>query len=298
MAAGADPQMKAAACIALLIGIAAVSPLGGQQPLFRSGIDVVRIDASVTDGRSAVAGLTKSHFAITDNGVPQTVESVSLDTVPLSLMLVLDTSESLRGEALTALIAAARSLVGSLTVEEPATLITFADQVRLAVPTTRDRKPMMTALTGLIAAGATSVNDAIVLSLLHKPIDTSDTRPVMMVFSDGRDTSSWLSGADAQAAVRRSGMLVHVVELRAPLGYRTNLAREVARSGGGRVWSATSAGALKELFGEVLNELRARYLITYHPTGVSRVGWHDVKLTLKDARGDVTARPGYFATPQ
>ena len=43
-----------------------------------------------------------------------------------------------------------------------------------------------------------------------------------------------------------------------------------------------------------VSESRARYLITYSPTGVSREGWHDVKVTLKNARGEVTARPGYF----
>jgi len=52
---------------------------------------------------------------------------------------------------------------------------------------------------------------------------------------------------------------------------------------------------LRELFGKALNELRARYLLTYSPAGVSREGWHDVRVTLTNARGDVTARPGYFA---
>jgi hypothetical protein len=54
------------------------------------------------------------------------------------------------------------------------------------------------------------------------------------------------------------------------------------------------ASDLKDLFGKALNELRARYLVTYSPNGVSREGWHDVKVTLKNARGDVMARPGYF----
>ena len=48
----------------------------------------------------------------------------------------------------------------------------------------------------------------------------------------------------------------------------------------------------------MLDELRARYLITYYPSGVARDGWHDLKVTLKRARGDVTARPGYFVAAQ
>jgi Ca-activated chloride channel family protein len=285
--------MTRAAIVSLVAAVAVASP-AAQRPTFRAAVDVVRIDASVMNGRSAVGGLTKDHFAITDNGVPQAIDSVTLDRVPLSLLLVFDTSESLLGAPFTALIAATHRLIDNLRPDEAATLVTFSDQVRVAVPTTYDRAPLRAALNGLTAAGATSINDAIVLSLLHRPPSTPDTRPVMLVFSDGLDTASWLKSGQAQAAVRRSGMLVHVVELRTRAG-ATNFAREVARAGGGRAWSATSAGALRELFGQVLDELRARYLITYYPSGVSREGWHDVKVTLKNTRGDVTARPGYFA---
>ena len=280
--------------IAVLVAAAAASVSARQRPTFRSGVDVVRVDASVMNGRSAVGGLTKDHFTITDNGVPQTIDSVSLDRVPLSLMLVLDTSESLRGQPIAALTAATRRLIDSLRPDEAASLVIFSDQVRLSVPHTHDRAPLLAALTGLIAAGATSINDAIVLALLHRPPQTAETRQVMIVFSDGQDTASWLRSGQAQEAVRRSGMLVHVVELRPEAG-ATNFAREVAKAGGGRAWSATSAGALRELFEKVLEDLRSGYLITYYPSGVSRYGWHNVKVTLKNARGEVTARPGYFA---
>ncbi len=89
-------------------------------------------------------------------------------------------------------------------------------------------------------------------------------------------------------AARRSGVLIHVVEL---------FTFDLARAGGGRRWSAESSRDLRELFGRVLNELRARYLLTYYPSGVTRAGWHDVKVSVKNARGDVTARPGYFIPP-
>ena len=294
MAAAASSRVMRAAIALLAALAAAASSSATQQPIFKSGIDVVRVDASVMNGRSAVGGLTKDHFVITDNGVRQVIDSVSLDRVPLSLMLVLDTSESLRGQPIAALIAATRRVIDNLRPEEAAALITFSDQVRLAVPLTHDRTSLLAALTGLTAVGATSINDAIALALMHRPPQTPQTRPVMIVFSDGQDTASWLWSAQALAAVRRAGMLVHVVELRNEEG-TTNFAREVARAGGGRAWSATSAGALRELFERVLEELRAGYLITYYPSGVSREGWHDVKVTLKNARGEVTARPGYFA---
>lgn len=272
------------------------------QPLFRAGVDVVRIDVSVMNGLSPVAGLTADRFAVTDNGVPQEIESASLDTVPLSLTIVLDTSASMEGERLRDLIDATTTLVKGLRNEDAASLVTFSESVRFEVPMTHDRARLLSSLTGLVATGYTSLNDAAFLAMQSQPIDAAEARPVLLIFSDGRDTSSWLSSAQLIDAAKRSRMLTHVVELMgAPEGglFRpSEVLGELASAEGGRRWSAQSSRDLRDLFGKVLNELRTRYLLTYTPRGVAREGWHDVKVTLKAVRGDVTARPGYFVAPQ
>ena len=288
---------------AVLISASAAMISADQQPVFRASVDVVRIDVSVMNGLNPVAGLKAGDFVLTDNGVPQALDSVSLDSVPLNLMLVLDTSGSLAGERLTHLIDAVNGLVKSLRAEDSASLMTFSEPIRLALETTRDRAPLVAALTGLTADGMTSVNDAIFLALQLRPADAGESRPVLLLFSDGRDTSSWLRSDHVIEATKRSGMLVHVVELVADewMGARGVEARPsaflgtLADTGGGRRWFAKSSRDLRELFGKALTELRARYLLTYSPSGVSREGWHDVKVTLKNARGEITARPGYFA---
>ena len=288
---------------AIVVAVSIAVMRAEQQPTFRASVDVVRIDVSVMNGLSPVAGLKAENFVVTDNGVPQTLDSASLDAVPLNLMLVLDTSGSLAGARLTNLIDAVNGLVKSLRTEDAASLLTFSEPIRLAVKTTREREPLISALTGLVADGSTSVNDAIFLALQLRPADAGESRPVLLLFSDGRDTSSWLRSDHVIEATKRSGMLVHVVELVADewMGARGVEARPssflglLADTGGGRRWFAKSSRDLRELFGKALNELRARYLLTYSPSGVSREGWHDVKVTLKNARGEVTARPGYFA---
>jgi Ca-activated chloride channel family protein len=278
-----------------------------QQPVFRASVDVVSIDLSVMNGIKPVAGLTAKNFVVTDNGVPQNVGSVSLDRVPLNLTLLLDTSGSLAGDRLTKLIDAANGLVKSLRPEDTASLITFSEPVKIGVKATKDRAPLVDALKGLTADGATSLNDALFLAFQLRPETVDESRSVLLVFSDGRDSSSWLSGTHAIEATKRSGMIVHIIELvqdqgtgvfAAVRGMPSEFLGRLADTGGGRRWFARSAGDLRELFGRALNELRARYLLTYSPTGVSREGWHDVKVTLKGARGEVTARPGYFAGSQ
>jgi VWFA-related protein len=286
--------------IATGIMIAGAVAIAFGQPTFRSSVDVVRVDVSVMNGLSPVAGLTAGQFAITDNGVPQELESASLDSVPLSLTIVLDTSGSMEGERLKDLIDAAQALVKSLRDQDAAALITFAEAVHFKVPVTHDRQRLLSALTGLVAAGSTSLNDAAFLAMQLRPLDTADSRPVVLVFSDGHDNTSWLSASQLLDATRRSRTLTHVVEL-SGASSRTNFVPsevlgELASAGGGRRWIAQSSRDLRDLFGKVLNELRTRYLLTYTPKGVAREGWHDVKVTLKGARGDVTARPGYFVS--
>ena len=286
---------------AILTGaiVVAVTSVIAAQPTFRSAVTGVRIDVSVMNGLTPVAGLTRDNFTVVDNGVAQTIESVVVEDVPLSLTLVLDTSASMRGDRLSHLVDASKALIKALHADDEAALITFSEPVRLSVATTLDRAPLLEAIGRLDASGMTSLNDAIFLGLQLRPLAISDKTPVLLVFSDGHDNTSWLRQPQLVDAVKRSSMLLHIVELLQPemnLASRpSDLLRELARAGGGRHWTALKASDLNDLFGKALNELRARYLVTYSPAGVSRDGWHDVKVTLKNARGDVTARPGYFA---
>ena len=281
---------------AVAIGLAALAVLP-QQPVFRSGVDAVRVDVSVMNGLTPVARLAKDNFEIFDNGVRQAIESVSLDAVPLNLTLLLDVSGSMEGKPLEDLIDAGHDLIKSLRADDSAALVTFSEPVRLAVPLSRDRGALVRSLAALKAEGATSLQDAVFVALLLRPED-SDARPVLLVFSDGRDTASWLTRDQLLEATRRSGVLIHVVELFTTTRQLNPLLFDLARAGGGRRWSAESSRDLRALFGRVLNELRARYLLTYYPVGVTRAGWHDLKVSLKGALGDVTARPGYFVSQQ
>jgi VWFA-related protein len=169
------------------------------------------------------------------------------------------------------------------------------------------------ALASLRAAGATSLRDAIYAALQLAPADR--TRPVVLVFSDGRDTASWLSSDDLLAAVRRSGVVVHAVELvedeataRRASGSATRRSDaasipvrqpasafigEIVAASGGRRWSAAAPVRLPSLFTDALNEMRARYVLTYTPT-ITAAGWHPVTVRVNRARVELTHRPGYL----
>jgi VWFA-related protein len=293
---------------AVLLALSMLLP----QRAFRSGVDVVRVDVSVMRGRTPVAGLKAEHFSLTDNGVAQDVDSVMLADLPISVTLVLDVSGSVAGEELDHLIDAGQQLVGSLRPEDRASLITFSQQVLVKVPLTADVGSVGKALAGLRGDGATSMNDAIHVAMNLRPMDTS--RSVIIVFSDGADNLSWARPAALVDEVKKTGVVIHAIELQVDdsvalhpsspaliaQGFLNGvpLLQELTLQSGGRVWSAKSSRDLKALFTQALEEMRARYVLTYTPKGVPQDGWHTLKVSLKNARGDVTARPGYFVAPK
>jgi VWFA-related protein len=128
------------------------------------------------------------------------------------------------------------------------------------------------------------------LALELRPRD--QTRPLLLVFTDGKDTASWLSEESVLDSARRIGVVVHVVRVESD-----DFLDRLAANTGGRTWSASSDRQLRELFTKALEEMRARYLLTYTPKGVNRSGWHELKVKLKNANAEVMARPGYFVTP-
>jgi hypothetical protein len=111
----------------------------------------------------------------------------------------------------------------------------------------------------------------------------------VLLFTDGHDTASWLTEDAVVDTARRAGVVIHVIRVESD-AFLERLVSAV----GGRTWSATSDRGLQGLFTRALEEMRARYLLTYSPRGVSAPGWHELKVKLKDGRADITARPGYF----
>jgi hypothetical protein len=64
--------------------------------------------------------------------------------------------------------------------------------------------------------------------------------------------------------------------------------QRAAEESGGRKWSATSSHDLKSLFTKAIDEMRARYLLTFYPERASKPGWHPLRIGAR-GRGDVIA---------
>ena len=159
-------------------------------PLFRAVANVVRVDTLVTERGKPVGKLTADDFELFDDGVKQQVTAASIEDVDIDVVLVLDTSRSVAGTRLQALRDAASALVRNLRPDDRAAVVTFASGVTVNAPLTTDHTAVSRALETADARGATSLVDAAWTSVL---LAHGNDRPTLvLIFSDGADTASWL----------------------------------------------------------------------------------------------------------
>lgn len=302
--------MKAAAACALL---AAFTLSGGQDPprqRFRSTSELVAVDVLVMDGRRVVTGLTAADFVLLDNGVAQNIEQLHVERLPVTVIMVLDVSWSVAGERLDQLKKAASALVQRLRAEDRAALIAFSHRLEMKSATTADRKQLQDAIASLVAEGSTALRDAAYAGFAVRATDAG--RALMVLFSDGVDTSSFLDERRVLEVARRSDVTVYpigvreepvltqsrgrvIVTGRDELPTDDRFLKALAVETGGRLVYADRNRDLGPTFARVLDEFNNRYVLGYAPTGVSGAGWHRIEVQLKNRKGMVTARRGYFA---
>jgi len=270
---------------------AAGAAIAAQDPIFRARVDGVRVDVLVTEHGRPVTALSAADFAVRDNGVPQTIDLVSLSDVGVSVVLALDLSASVGGPRLPVLRRAGYTLIEALTPQDAAALVTFNRAAVLRVPLTTAFDQVRAALAAATAHGHTALIDATQAALLLGATDGS--RNLVMIFSDGVDTASYTPAAVVVDAARRANSVVYAV---ATTDEATSFLRDVSSATGGRVIDVDQDDDPGPAFLEVLREFRRRYVVTYTPTGVAAGGWH--QLDVRVARGNVRVRtrPGYFST--
>jgi Ca-activated chloride channel family protein len=293
--------------------VVAALALGGtalpaQQPTFRAGIEIVRLDVSVTRDDEPVVGLTAADFEVRDNGKRQQLAGVLREEVPLDVYFVFDTSGSVRGRKRDDLRRAAHAFLSGLVPGDQAALLTFSHEVCLLRPLTADLGAVGRVVDALEPGGSTALNDGIYAALLQRT--PNQRRAVLVAFSDGLENVSWLTVDTVVEAAKRFDAVIYGVTLLAPSSpprvsvrqpatfpapREDELLRRVALATGGRVWAADSSERLENTFTDVLREIRSRYLLTYEPEPAGRPGWHDVQVKVKRSKGVVTSRPGYYA---
>ena len=262
-----------------------------QQPTFSSRVEAVRVDVLVKDRGQVMRGLGPQDFEVRDEGVLQEVDLVRLEQVPLNVILGLDVSQSVNGERLEHLLDASNTILDRLKGDDRAALLTFSHAVRLRQELTVDIPRVREALDAVVPQGQTSLVDGTSAAIALSGSDVG--RSLLIVFSDGVDTSSFLSVDAVLQSARRADVVTYGVAVRSRISPK--FLKDLGEVTGGSVIEIESTKDLSQTFLRILDEFRQRYLLSFSPRGVSLTGWHRLEVRVKGRRATVSARAGYQA---
>jgi VWFA-related protein len=285
------------------IGLALLGASGhAQQPSsrFSSGVDLVIVDALVMDGRRPVIGLRANDFELLDDGVPQEIRIIEAGSLPINMVLALDTSRSVAGRRLDNLREAGRAIMGKLGESDRGAVLAFSHHLQMRTELTGDRAQLARVFDALSASGSTALRDGAYTAM--SLADATRGRWLLLIFSDGVDTASFLTERRVVEAARRSNVVVYPLALRARVPRQahappldTGFLEALARETGGRLTFADGDDDIGDAFARIFDEFSRRYLLGYVPTNVGLPGWHALEVKLRNRRGVVSARRGYFA---
>ena len=284
-----------------------------QSPVFRSGASLVALSVTVTDkSKRFVTGLEARDFAVFEDGVQQEVRFFESSAVPIDLIILLDTSSSMR-HRMELVHDAALGFIKTLRDGDRGAVVAFNNGVDVVQPLTGDCTALESAIRSTVAVGATALHNALYVSLKQfgrRAKDTSEVRrQALAVLSDGDDTSSLIGFDDVLEVAQKSGVSIYPIALSpefeldrsasgAPIFSQSQYSmRKLAQDTGAQAFFPESAHELGAIYEAISKELSNQYSIGYSPrNGRSDGRFHRIVVRVT-SRPELRprARTGYVA---
>jgi VWFA-related protein len=278
--------------VAALVGAPYAFAAQDQRAVFTSRTQGVIVDVLVTQGNRPVPGLTAADFELRDNGVIQTIDAAEISDAPLNAVLALDMSASTAGQRLVDLRAASTAFVNGLRPPDRVALTTFNHAAGTPVPLGQSFEAVGATLGRLKPDGDTGILDGVYVALITTLAEPG--RSLVIVFTDGRDTASWLVPDEVVQSARRSNAVIYTIATGSARQW--SVLNDLADATGGRRIDLEPGADFRRQFERILEEFRSRYVLTYSPKGVSDAGFHELAVRVRRGGVAVKARPGYIAT--
>lgn len=278
--------------------------VGREGPQFSSRVELVPLDVCVKnrDGHPT-QGLGPGDFLVLENDVLQRIAFFFPERgTRLAVTLLVDASQSMNGERLERAKAAAAGFIDILRADDLVEVMSFNERADLRYELGTDRREAIAALQAIRAGGRTGLHEAVMAALDRFAragrLDHTDYRQVLIVLSDGEDTSSLPTFEDVLDVARRSQVLVYTVSLPnergGALGSGWQMTR-LARDTGGRTVAARTLAELVPLYQEIGVELIHLYRIGYVPAASRAGGWRAISVRVPGKDVVVRTRAGYYA---
>ena len=295
---------------ALAVSAAAASAQQPDQPAFRSGVDLVRLNVTVSDGNNRyVTDLAVEEFQVFEDGAMQDISFYTRTQLPISLALLMDTSASMAEKMATAQQAAI-GFAERLRAEDLASVIDFDSRVEILHEFTDSIEALTSAILRTSAGGSTSLYNAIYISLKELAkigatvsVEQEIRRQAIVMLSDGEDTSSLVGFDEVLELAKRSDTIIYSIGLRSEdirtrRGFREAdfILRQLAQETGGRAFFPEQVEDLPEIYQRISDELSSQYTLAYTSKNPVQDGqWRRVVVRVDRENVAARTKQGYYA---
>ncbi len=259
------------------------------------------IEFTATDLGGQYLEVAADDLELSENGVAQKVETFHEASQPVSIVLALDASGSMRHREAD-VIAAARAFTAALRPQDQLAVMLFADSVVLTHDLSTNRDATREAIDDYKTAGGTALYDALGEALAR--LKRTEGRRVVVVMTDGRDEDNPGTGpgsvrklSDVLDALKDTGAAVFPIGLGTKVD--TPMLEKLADMSGGRALMPQDVSTLGDEFQRVVEDLRRRYVVGYTSTNGERDGkWRDVEIKVKAERQITVRSLGGYTAPE
>jgi Ca-activated chloride channel family protein len=268
-----------------------------------------------------VSGLPQNAFTISDDGGIREIISFNNEDAPLSIVILLDLSGSVKTDRHPHKI---KYILDGLTQfiqkSHPANeyfIIGHDTRLYLLLDGARDANAALSTLQKLSSkdlSGNTAFYDACLFGI-EKIAQAAYPKQVMLLITDGRDNSSQYKLSDVRRLLKEKNVLVYSLDI--SLGLDTSgiydwnsegpqVLEELASLTGGKMHSPGNQTEIKTRLERIASELRQQYVIKFLPTtDASKSKWHPLKIRVSlptsgshgKQKLSARTRKGYYSTP-
>lgn len=250
-----------------------------------------------------VTGLPREAFEVFEDGQPQNVTQFTHDRVPISLGVLLDTSDSMYGKRIQeARTAVYRFLFELLDPGDQFFVMAFNHQPHVLTGWTNAPDIVRRALDALRPSGGTAAYDA-VLAALPLVAHRDRQRAALLLISDGADTASTATLREVRGALLRADTFIYAIAVDSPepqpINTRVNptALRELTDDSGGRTEVVHNTIELIAATARIAEELNSQYVLGYTSPRGADGQYHSIRVRIRGSEYRVRARNGYVAGP-
>ena len=271
-----------------------------QTTVFKSSAKIVPVYVTVTDAQDRlIPDLTRADFEILDNNARQDISVFENQSLPITSIVMLDTSGSMTN-SLKLVKAGAEQFLERLLPQDKSQVGAFNDKIQFSGTFTSDRDDLVAALKDIDFGYPTRLYDAVDQSVDR--LADIDGRRVIVLLTDGDDTDSRKGQGEVLDRAKQEEVMIYGIGLESVYfnGQRQvrtspdRVLKRMAEETGGGYYRLAASPELSSVFTRIALELHSQYVLGFSPTTLDGKV-HKLTVNLKRPGLKARARKSYVA---